>query len=89
MPLLIVLIVIVIAVGAYARTPSGKGLIGELIVRINISKTKPGKQYVVNNILFQTDDGKSSQVDHLLINPNGVFVVETKNYAGRVYRKRP
>ena len=52
MPLLIVLLVIVIAVGAYARTPSGKGVIGELIVRMHIGKTKPGIQYVVNNILF-------------------------------------
>jgi hypothetical protein len=85
MPFLIILLIVVVAVGAYAKTPSGKGVIGELIVRINIGKTKPGKQYVVNNILFQTDDGKSSQVDHVLINPNGVFVVETKNYAGRIY----
>ncbi len=85
MPFLIVLLIVLVAVGAYAKTPSGKGVIGELIVRMHIGKTKPGTQYVVNNILFQTDDGKSSQVDHVLINPNGVFVVETKNYAGRIY----
>ena len=85
MPFLVVLLIILVAVGAYAKTPSGKGVIGELIVRMHIGKTKPGTQYVVNNILFQTDDGKSSQVDHVLINSNGVFVVETKNYAGRVY----
>ena len=70
---------------AYLKTPTGKGVLGELKVRIHLGKTKPGTQYVVNNIMFQTEDGKSSQVDHVLINKNGVFVIETKNYAGRIY----
>ena len=36
-------------------------------------------------ILFDTKTKKSSQIDHIVVRPNGVFVVETKNYAGRVY----
>ena len=40
MPFLIVLLIVLVAVGAYAKTLSGKGVIGELIVRMHIGKTK-------------------------------------------------
>ena len=30
-------------------------------------------------------DGKSSQIDHILLNSHGIFVIETKNYKGVVY----
>ena len=36
-------------------------------------------------ILIDEKTKKSSQIDHIVIRPNGVFVIETKNYAGRVY----
>ncbi len=36
-------------------------------------------------LLFDDKTKKSSQLDHIVIRPNGVFVIETKNYAGRVY----
>jgi hypothetical protein len=36
-------------------------------------------------ILVDGKTQKSSQIDHVVIRPNGVFVVETKNYAGRIY----
>jgi len=32
-----------------------------------------------------TDKDKSVQVDNILICHNGVFVIETKNYSGRIY----
>lgn len=31
------------------------------------------------------NEGKSSQIDHLVINRTGIFVIETKNYSGRIY----
>ena len=34
---------------------------------------------------MQVDDGKTSQTDHVVINSEGVFVIETKNYSGRIY----
>lgn len=36
-------------------------------------------------ILVDEKTKKSCQIDHIAIRPNGVFVIETKNYAGRVY----
>lgn len=35
--------------------------------------------------MLEITPGKTSQVDHVVINPNGVFVIETKNYSGRIY----
>ena len=31
------------------------------------------------------NNGKTSQIDHIVINSRGVFVIETKNYSGRIY----
>lgn len=81
---IIVIGLILIGVVVWSRTPKGRGAIGELKVRIVIGKTVEGKRYVINNYMI-VDEGKSSQIDHLLINKNGVFVIETKNYSGRIY----
>lgn len=41
---------------------------------------------VFNDIILVDDKTKkSSQIDHIVVRANGVFVIETKNYAGRVY----
>jgi hypothetical protein len=40
---------------------------------------------IFNDVLFKDKNGKSTQIDHIVIRNNGVFVVETKNYAGRIY----
>lgn len=38
--------------------------------------------YLVNNLGLP---GRQDDVDHLVIGPNGVFALETKNYSGRIY----
>lgn len=68
--------------------PTVKGFVGEAIVKIVIGRNstdlkKP--KFVINNLLLESSPGKTSQIDHVVINPNGVFVIETKNYAGRIY----
>ena len=88
MPFLLFLIVAGVAAYFFFQTPVGKGVIGEWIVRFFIGKTreKPGReQFVVNDVILQTEDGKTAQIDHILINSRGVFVIETKNYSGRIY----
>ncbi len=79
---------IIIAILILVKTPTFKGMIGELVVRFVIGETveKEGKEkYVINNLLLQLDNGKTSQIDHVVINTYGVHVIETKNYAGRIY----
>ncbi len=84
MPLIIAFIVLVILI-VFLKSPHGKGLIGEYIIRFNLGKTKQGEKYIINDLILKGENGKTSQIDHILINENGVFVIETKNYSGRIY----
>lgn len=58
---------------------------GEKYVARALGDTVEGEQYIINNLLFQDSEGHSCQIDHILINKNGIWVVETKNYAGYIY----
>lgn len=66
------------------RSPEEKGAEGEAFVSNVIGGTVFGEQYLINDIII-TYNGKSSQIDHILINTNGIYVIETKNYAGYIY----
>ena len=57
---------------------------GEFLVKHLIGDTVENEKYVINNLTLEKD-GKSSQIDHIVINPRGVFVIETKNYKGQIY----
>ena len=85
MPYLAIGIAIAVVVFvSFFKTPIGKGILGEFQVKIVLGRNKPNKKYVINNLMI-VNEGKSSQIDHILINQSGVFVIETKNYAGRIY----
>ena len=66
--------------------PSVKGKIGEKKVSkvLNSLMDKYGG-YVINDVMIPGEDNKTSQIDHIYVSEYGVFVVETKNYAGRIY----
>ena len=40
---------------------------------------------IIINDLIVLIGNTTSQIDHIVINPRGVFVIETKNYSGRIY----
>ena len=82
MILLILLIVVIIL-----NTPQGKGWLGELRIKMVIGKTKPGVKYIINDLKLRVSEEKTSQIDHVIINKRGIFVIETKNYSGRIYGK--
>lgn len=64
---------------------TSKGDFGERKVAYILGDTIPGQQYVINDMLFDTKNGNSCQIDHIYINTNGIWVIETKNYSGRIY----
>lgn len=68
----------------FFKSPKGKGIWGEFQVKLVLGKNKENKKYVINNLMI-LNEGKSSQIDHIIISKTGVFVIETKNYAGRIY----
>lgn len=61
-----------------------KGQSGEYIIARILGKTVRGKQYVINDLLLDLGNGKSCQIDHIFINTYGIWVIETKNYAGTI-----
>jgi len=80
----IIFAVVLFLIVTFFKTPTGKGIWGEFQVKMVLGKNKPDTKYVINNLMI-INDGKSSQIDHLVMNKTGIFVIETKNYSGRIY----
>lgn len=77
-PLFVLVIVIIIA-SLFA--PNIKGFMGEKTVAFLLSGLDPKKYKVINNIMLQVN-GRTMQIDHIVVSNYGVFVIETKNYKG-------
>ncbi len=67
------------------KTPWFKGMIGEwavnLAARLRLDK---GTYHLIKNVTLPTEDG-TTQIDHIIVSPYGVFVVETKNMKGWIF----
>lgn len=79
------LIIASIGSGESSYSPKSKGDRGENVVARILGDTIIGEQYVLNDILFRNEAGKSCQIDHIYINKFGIWVIETKNYSGYIY----
>lgn len=60
---------------------------GEQKVSTLLSMLNANQYAVFNDVLVQ-HNGRSSQIDHVVVSPFGVFVIETKNYKGWIYGGR-
>lgn len=61
-----------------------RGEKGEKAV-ISFLSDLPDYHHVLNDVtLVNASSGMSHQIDHVLLHPHGVFVIETKNYAGTI-----
>jgi restriction system protein len=52
--------------------------------RIESLRRKNKEYHLFNNIILKTPDG-TTQIDHILISPYGIFVFETKNFSGWIF----
>ena len=66
---------------AIKKGEEGENLIAELLDKDS------SYHHLINNLVLLGDNGVSHQIDHILIRPNGVFVIETKNYYGLIEGK--
>ncbi len=80
----IVLFILVFILSAYFKSSKYRGKCGEKKVRRIIGKTIDGEQYVINDLTLKHGE-MTSQIDHIVINRKGVFVIETKNRGGEIY----
>ncbi len=61
-----------------------KGKQGERLVRKKLGKSISYKKCVYNDMVIQ-DGNMTCQIDHIVVNKNGIFVIETKNYSGSIF----
>lgn len=65
--------------------PSSKGIMGELFVKRKLEKlAKKYNGMAFHNIMLGEGD-QSTQLDHVLVTHKAVYVIEVKNYGGRIY----
>lgn len=87
-PLIWLLIAVAIAallLKNYSRTL--KGRLGEWGLS-KILHSRCGEQCaILDDVTLMVSDGDSTQIDHIIISPFGIFVIETKLYKGRIYGK--
>lgn len=67
--------------GAYQAKVSGD--FGEYSISA-VMKSLPDCYHIIDDVLLQTKKG-STQIDHIIVSPFGIFVVETKNHKGMIF----
>ena len=81
-PLLLLFGVFAIVLLAF-KLPTIKGNLGEYFVHRSLLRL-PDEYHVLDNVILP-NAGSTTQIDHIVISPYGIFVIETKNYKGWVY----
>ncbi|MGM8216837.1 nuclease-related domain-containing protein [Bacillaceae bacterium W0354] len=76
-PTLALLLILAGAIIFRLKFPVIKGAIGEWYVNNDLSKL--GTSYsTFHDLYVPTEDGGTTQVDHVVTSPYGIFVIETK-----------
>lgn len=71
--------------GGIIQSPQFKGWIGESLVNLSARLFLDKNTYhLIRNVTLPTEDG-TTQIDHIIVSPYGVFVVETKNMKGWIF----
>lgn len=60
------------------------GNFGEAICKSEIKQILRSDDILINNICLNIN-GKETEIDNLIINKNGIFIIEVKNYNGTLY----
>lgn len=73
------LIILIFVYGLYKAKI--KGFLGEKTISVILTRLDPSKYKVINDLMLSMD-GRTSQIDHVVVSNYGIFVIETKNYKG-------
>ena len=68
------------------NTKESRGTFGEMIVASIFDSRFFGDEehYLINDVVLETSDGKTHQIDHVAIYKTGIFCIETKNIEGLI-----
>lgn len=83
----ILIVLFVVGIKAYKRRPEVEGKQEENRVSAALSNVAFRKNgFLVANVIVPSKDSSlTSQIDHIYIDQTGIYVIETKNYGGRIY----
>lgn len=71
------------------KQPAVKGKCGELFVAFCLNTRLDKNTYqVINDVMIPDDNGGTTQIDHIVLSPFGIFVIETKNMKGWIFGDR-
>ncbi len=65
------------------RTQEEQGALGEHLVREGLNDLN-SEYRAIHDLVISTQDGRTTQIDHVVASPFGVFVIETKKYQGTI-----
>ena len=65
------------------RTQEEQGALGEHLVQDGL-KDLNSEYRAIHDLVISTPDGRTTQIDHVVASPYGVFVIETKKYRGTI-----
>ena len=86
---IIIVLVIVLRKNGINRN-NIRGNVGEWQVANILKQLNPEQFVVLNDIMFEkqqttANEIATTQIDHIVVSIYGIFVIETKNYAGKIY----
>jgi len=83
--LAIVVFIGVVVAFLYLQSPSSKGAVGEARVNSSLRSNLNIHEYHVLTDLTLPARGGTTQIDHIVLSRNGIFVIETKNMSGWIF----
>lgn len=85
---MLLLLAIVLALIAFVAARYGariKGALGEWALHRVLVKELPASYQHYRNLVIPAEKGDFTEVDHLVLSPFGIFVIEVKNYRGWIF----
>ena len=71
---------------AFFKSANFKGALGEWAVNRKSTRALDKSYYhLIKDVTLPTEDGGTTQIDHIIVSRYGIFVVETKNMQGWIF----
>ena len=84
---IIAMVIALVILRAFCRGRQAKGWLGEKITSLCVLNKLDRTTYrVFNDLYLPRPDGRgTTQIDHVVVSPFGIFVIETKNMKGWIF----
>lgn len=77
---------VIALLSSFLRSSTFKGWLGEYKVKRWLAKALDAQHYhCAHNVTLQLADGSTTQIDHVVVSPYGIFVLETKHMQGWIF----